>query len=83
MKTIEQTLAIIDVKVKEHTKIMDEIKKDLEQSRQKMAEMATLAPGDKAVLFTQSNLLMVLKDRIMFHKACVLQLNDLVKEINE
>jgi len=83
MKTSQQVLDIINVKLKEHISILEQMKKDLENMRAKMAEIIQLQPGNKEAIFTQTTLVMTLKDRMMFHKACVLQLTDLVKEINE
>lgn len=83
MKTNQQILDLINVKLGEHNGIMEQLKKDLELSRQKMAEIATLKPGDRSALFTQTNLVMVLKDRLMFHKAATLVYKDLIDEIQK
>lgn len=83
MKTSQQILDLIQVKINEHALIVGQMKKDLESMRGKMAEIAQLDPKNKEAIFTQTTLVMTLKDRLMFHKACILQLNDLIKEINE
>ena len=83
MKTSQQILDLIDVKIKEHQDISKQMALDLTKLQQKMAEVAQLQPKNKEALFTQTTLIMTLKDRMMFHKACLLQLQELIKEINE
>lgn len=80
MKTRDEIVALIESKKKEHEGIMRQVVSDVEIVRKRLAEMVE-AKAAKEVLMTQTQAMMVLKDRVMFHKACVLQLNDLLKEI--
>lgn len=82
MKTSEQVAEIIKVKQKEHEDIIKQLTKDIEIVRKKLAEMIE-AKAAKNVLFPQSNALMVLKDKAMFHKAAVLVYKDLLEEMNK
>lgn len=82
MKTPEQITEIIKVKLAEHESIINQITKDIEIIRKKLAEMIQ-AKAAKNVLFPQSNALMVLKDKAMFHKAAILVYQDLLEEMSK
>lgn len=82
MKTTEQLIKIIEEKQLEHAMVAKQIAKDVEILRAKMAEMIQ-AKADKQALFTQTNAMMVLKDRMMFHKAVLLAYKELLEEINK
>lgn len=82
MKTTEELIKIIEEKQNEHAVVAKQIAGDVEILRQKMAEMIQ-AKADKQALFTQTNAMMVLKDRMMFHKAALLVYKDLLEEIKK
>jgi len=82
MKTSEEIIVMIESKAREHDVIVRQVAADVEIIRKKLAEMIQ-AKGAKEALMTQTQAMMVLKDRLMFHKACLLQLNDLLKEIKQ
>lgn len=82
MKTTEELVKIIEEKQNEHAKVAKEIAGDVEILRKRMAEMIQ-AKADKQALFTQTNAMMVLKDRMMFHKAALLVYKDLLEEIKK
>lgn len=79
MKQVPEILQSIRNKITEHKNIMTQIESDLGQMRsllQKLNEQ-----GNKQDLMQESAKLLVLKDKMLFHKACVLVLEDLKKEI--
>lgn len=82
MKTTEELVKIIEQKQTEHAAIAKQIAGDVEILRKRMAEMIQ-AKADKQALFTQTNAMMVLKDRMMFHKAALLVYKDLLEEIKK
>lgn len=82
MKTTEELVKIIEEKQTEHAAIAKQIASDVEILRKRMAEMIE-AKADKQALFTQTNAMMVLKDRMMFHKAALLVYKDLLEEIKK
>lgn len=82
MKTIEELVKIIEEKQTEHAVIAKQIAGDVEILRQRMAEMIQ-AKAAKDSLMTQTNAMMVLKDRMMFHKAALLVYKDLLEEIKK
>lgn len=82
MKTSEQISEMIKTKQAEHELILTQITKDVEILRKKLAEMIE-AKAAKNVLIPQTNAMMVLKDKAMFHKAAVLVYKDLLEEMNK
>lgn len=82
MKTTEELIKIIEEKQNEHALIAKQIAGDVEVLRQRMAEMIQ-AKAAKESLMTQTNAMMVLKDRMMFHKAALLVYKDLLEEIRK
>jgi len=82
MKTSQEIITMIESKASEHEAIVRQVAGDVEIIRKKLAEIIQ-AKAAKEVLMTQTQAMMVLKDRLMFHKACILQLNDLLKEIKQ
>lgn len=82
MKTSEQIVEMIKVKQAEHEMILEQITKDVEILRKKLAEMIE-AKAAKGVLVQQTQAMMVLKDQAMFHKAAVLVYKDMLEEVNK
>lgn len=80
MKTSEEIVKLIESKALEHEAIVKQVAGDVEILRKRLAEMIE-GKAAKEVLLTQTQAMMVLKDRLMFHKACLLQLKDVLKEI--
>ena len=74
MKTIPETLAIIDIKIKEHKTIIQQLDSDIDSSRKLQV--------DASRTLEQAMKTMVLKDKVIFHKAALLTLEDLRISIN-
>lgn len=75
MKTINEILTDIDKRIKEHTDIIEEVDAEL-----KSFGRAGGAARNTDIQVASKKL--VLKDKIMFHKAAILVLNDLKASIN-
>ena len=75
MKTVGEILATIDTKVKEHTDIIQEVDVELKSisSNGGAARSSMIAAASKKL---------ILKDKILFHRAAILALNDLKESIN-
>ena len=80
MKTPEEILKILDTKAAEHDKIVRQLASDIQVLREKLAEMIQNKAA-KDALVTQSQAMMVLKDKLVFHKACLLQIRDIEADI--
>lgn len=80
MKSNTEIVDTIKAKRLEHETIIKQMSKDIEIVRAKLAEMIQ-AKVAKDVLFPQTNALMVLKDKMMFHKAAILVYDDLLKDV--
>ncbi len=71
---------IIKAKMKEHQTIVTQITADMDEVKKRLAKLKDLADGKKD-LMVETVKLMALKDRMMFHKAAVLVLQDLEQEL--
>ena len=76
MKTVGEILATIDIKVKEHTDVIREVDIDLKSLS------SNGGASSHGAIIAQSNKKMILKDRILFHKAAIAVLEDLRESIN-
>lgn len=78
----EEIIATINTKITEHT---NEIRA-AQQALDGIMSKTTLKPGSvsEAAKNSQQNIIQlgILKDKIIFHKACKLTLEDLLTEIN-
>ncbi len=80
MKTNEEIKQILLTRIQEHTKIMSEINRDFEALQAGLAKLKT-DPTAKHKLVMESSKVLVMRDLHTFHKASLLVLNDLLKEI--
>ena len=71
---------LIDSRVKEHSQVMDAIMVDIEELRKVVSKLKQENNVQEMAL--QAQKLLALKDRMMFHKAAVLVLNDLKEDLN-
>lgn len=81
MKTVGEILSTIDTKVKEHSDIIREIIEEVNIINAPKASVRASAEQMQARMLEATRAL-VLKDKIMFHKAAVAALNDLKESIN-
>ena len=82
MKTVEELIKIIEEKQNEHAAVAKQVAADVVTLKERMGEMIQTKAAKEA-LITQTNALMVLKDRMMFHKAALLVYKDLLEEIKK
>lgn len=71
---------LIDSRVKEHSQVMDAIMVDIDALRKVVSQLKQ--DNNVQEMALQAQKLLALKDRMMFHKAAVLVLNDLKEDIN-
>lgn len=81
MKTIGEILATIDVKVKEHTDIIREVIEEVNLINSPRASVRASAEQMQARMQEASKML-ILKDKMVFHKAAIAVLQDLKESIN-
>lgn len=76
MKTTEQTITLIDTRIAEH-------KVEAETARKLLTEMNTEAKQEMQGIkrFEFATKMMALKDKMVFHKACYMVLEDLKKDL--
>lgn len=75
MKTIGEILATIDSKVKEHTDIIQEVDVELKS-------ISSNGGAARSSMIAAASRKLILKDKILFHRAAILALNDLKESIN-
>lgn len=75
MKTVGEILATIDTKVKEHTDIIQEIDVELKS-------ISSNGGAARSSMIAAASRKLILKDKILFHRAAILALNDLKESIN-
>ena len=76
MRSITQILIDIDTKIKEHTDIIDTV--DIELKKFKGLKQGASSSG----MMQNAQRQLVLKDKIIFHRAAILTLKDLKDSIN-
>jgi hypothetical protein len=76
MLSVDKISIIIDNKIKEHTDVIEQVDQDLKQFKGLKQGASTSSMAQNA------QRQMVLKDKILFHRAAILALNDLKDSIN-
>lgn len=75
MKTVGEILATIDTRVKEHTDVIQEVDVELKS-------LSRVNGASSSSMIQAASKKLILKDKIMFHKAAIAVLNDLKESIN-
>jgi hypothetical protein len=78
MKTILEVKSILDKKVEEH-------KKEIAYAESQLSELKNWAVIAKEGInaIQKASKMLILKDKILFHKACAAALNDVKQEIEK
>lgn len=76
MKTINEVITSINIKIKEHSDIIKEIDEEIQSFKGSKAGWQVKGQMEDAAKR------LVLKDKMLFHKTAVLVLNDLKATIN-
>lgn len=75
MKTINEIITTINIKIREHTDIIQEVDVELKS-------MGSAGGCDRSSMIKAASMKLILKDKIMFHKSAIAVLNDLKESIN-
>lgn len=79
---MEKLKQLINGKLAEHTKIMQQITQDIEILLKKL-EALKKDPSNRQEIMVTSTTLLTLKDRAMFHKAAALTLQDVLADMEK